>query len=138
MPNVGSGGLKAGGRSAVLQVKPREFHCVEVYLPKRLKHLSELYEYLRFQLTEQTGDRGGVFSIDGFSIYEVDGAWRGQEITDERTLVIRILFIRSKQEDDRSLQAKIRELGRGIAAIAPTEKEILICHYPQNGFTFLR
>lgn len=137
MSVVGSGGLKAGGASAVVEIKPRDFHCVEIYLPKRLKHLSELHEYLRFQLTERTAERGGDLSIDGFSIYEVDGAWRGEEITDERTLVIRILFVRSK-EDDRSLQGRIRELGRDIAAIAPTEQEVLICHYPQNGISFFR
>ena len=77
-------------------------------------------------------------AIKGFSIYEVDGAWCGEEeeITDERTLVVRILLRRSIDERKESLQCKIMELGQDIAIVAPTEQEILICQYPQSGFNF--
>jgi hypothetical protein len=112
-------------------VNRRELDCVEVYMPKRLKHLSEIYAYLRRKT--QLG-RGDALSLEGFSIYEVDGVFRGQGDTlwEERSLVIRILFVRPVDAPELTLQAKILDLGRAISGIAATEEEIWICNYPQR------
>ena len=115
---------------ALLQIREgppperREVHCIEIYLPKRLKHLSELYEFLRARTTEPISE----IALEGFSIYEVDGVFRGQkELAEERSLVIRILFVRG---DAPGIEAKIKALGRQIAdTVATTEEEIWIAQY---------
>ena len=110
-----------------------EIDCVEIYLPKSLKHLSELYSYLRAKVTERLGD----IVLNGFSIFEADGVFWGQKLWEERSLVIRILFIRPADAPALSVQAKIRTLGRAIASkVATSEEEIWICHYPQTVAVF--
>jgi hypothetical protein len=101
--------------------------CVEIYLPKRLKHLSELYGFLR----DRTTDRIGEIVLDGFSIYEVDGVFRGKaDIWEERSLVIRILFPLERETPPDIVQARIRALGRQIAdTVATSEEEVWISHY---------
>lgn len=108
----------------------KEVQCVEIYLPKKLKYLSGLYEYLRARTTEQVGE----ILLDGFSIYEVDGAFRGEsELWEERSLVIRILFPLKGETPQLAVQAKIRALGRQIAeTVATSEEEIWISHYPHR------
>jgi hypothetical protein len=135
MSSASSGRGAIGGKATLLQLKSRKYDCLELYLPKKLKHLSSLYEYLGRRLSEGAETEEGAFAIDGFSIYEVDGAWRGQEVTDERTLVVRVLLLQTRKRNDRSLRSKIMQLGQDIATIAPTENEILICHYVQEGFS---
>src|SRR5436190_24036201 len=72
-----------------------QFQCVEIYLPKRLKHLSELYDFLRNKVTQ----RLGALVLEGLSIYEVDGVFRGaKQLWEERTLVIRILLPPSAEQ----------------------------------------
>lgn len=140
MNKVDPKGVRVGGSAS--QHGYREYDCVELYLPKRLSYLSRLYDYLDSRLKKRKGRRTGTFTLDGFSIYEVDGAWRDDEteqvfVADERTLVIRVLLQRHEPDDADSLQQKIMELARDVAAIAPKEKAIFISHYRQNGFTFL-
>lgn len=112
-------------------VNRRQLDCVEIYMPKRLKHLSEIYGYLRRKTLLRGGDE---LSLEGFSIYEVDGVFRGKDDTlwEERSLVIRILFVRPLDTPELTLQAKILDLGRAISEIAATEEEIWICNYQQS------
>lgn len=103
--------------------------CVEVYLPKSISFLSELYQMLR----DKTRNRLGRIVLDGFSIYEVDGVFHGEVLWEQRTLVIRILFIRKMDTPADLLEATIFQLGREIATkVAVHEEQIWICHYAQN------
>lgn len=117
--------------------KSTPFECVEIYIPKKLETLAKLYGFLQSKLIER---RRGVESddaIDGFSLYEVDGAFYGREIYQERTIVIRILFKRDKSESARSIAKKIQLLGRDVAAsVAVKEEELWICHFPQGVIIF--
>lgn len=111
--------------------------CVEIYVPKNLENLSKLYAFLQRKLTERKeGVRQDVV-VDGFSLYEVDGAFYGHEIYQERTIVIRILFHHLETDDDQSIQQKVRALGTEIAAtVAMNEEELWVCHYPQGVVIF--
>lgn len=110
----------------------RAIDCVEIYLPKNLDYLSELYGFLRQLVT----DRGGTALIlEGFSIYEVDGFFRGIEGKhyQERSLVIRIMLFRPGTTDDLLLRGQVRDLGREIATrIAVKEEQIWICDFSQR------
>lgn len=109
------------------------YDCVEIYLPKRLKHLSELYRFLRKRLTSRPTE----VALRGFSIYEVDGVFSGEILWEERTLVIRILLPRSVDDPRFAVQAAVNELGREIVqTVAPDEEEVWICHYEQVVTTF--
>ncbi|MGE3317502.1 MAG: hypothetical protein AB7O26_20505 [Planctomycetaceae bacterium] len=111
--------------------------CVEIYVPKNLEHLSELYNYLRRKLGERRDGVPQPVPIDGFSMYEVDGAFYSDRIYQERTIVIRILFRRDPADDAESVREKIQSLGAEIAStVAITEEEIWICHYPQGVVIF--
>ena len=94
---------------------PSTFECVEIYVPKKLENVSELYTYLRKKLTERKAGHPQEIPIDGFSLYEVDGAFYGARIYEERTIIIRIMFSRQKSDTDDSIQTKIHALGREIA-----------------------
>jgi hypothetical protein len=111
-----------------------ELDCVEIYMPKRLQHLAELYAFLRALIT----DRLEAIVLDGFSVYEVDGVFQGREkLWEERSLVIRILSPRPARTPKALVQGKMKDLGRGIATrVAPNEEEIWICHYPQTVLVF--
>jgi hypothetical protein len=115
----------------------KNLECVEIYVPKKLEYLSELYNFLRAKLTDR---RDGVLQelpIDGFSIYEVDGAFYGERIYQERTFVIRILFTRTADDDAESIQRKIHHLGGEVArCVTLNEEELWICHYPQGVVIF--
>jgi hypothetical protein len=107
----------------------RQVDCVEIYLPKSLEFLSETYQFLR----KKVENRLGQVVLDGFSIYEVDGVFRGERIWEQRTLVVRLLLVRTVGKPAELLEATVEELGREIATkVAPGEEEIWICHYPQN------
>jgi len=115
----------------------QSFECVEIYVPKKLEHLSELYTFLRKKLIERKQGAPQDVPIDGFSMYEVDGAFYGEDVYQERTIVIRILFKRSATDDSESIREKIRSLGAEIAStVAITEEEFWICHYPQGVVIF--
>lgn len=126
--STGSGGVSIG---------PRNLECVEIYVPKKLEHLSELYNFLRSKLADRSEGRLRSVPIDGFSMYEVDGAFLSDRVYEERTLVIRILFMRAADDDQESIRNKITALGREIATtVALTEQELWVCHYPQGVVIF--
>lgn len=106
----------------------RQVDCVEIYLPKSIAYLSELYRFLREKVTSRFNH---PFSLDGFSIYEADGVFRGEVLWEQRTMVIRLLFPRS-EAGAAALDVKVSDLGKHIAAIAAEEEQIWICHYPQH------
>jgi len=107
----------------------KQIDCVEVYLPKSIEFLSELYQMLREKVTQRLGD----LVLDGFSIYEVDGVFHGERLWEQRTLVIRVLLIRKTETASTQLEVTILELGREIATrVAIHEEQIWICHYPQT------
>ena len=115
-----------------LSIERRSLECVEVYVPKKLENLSELFRYLRDKMMGRT-TRGSGPVIDGFSLYEVDGAFYGDQIYQERTLVIRLLFFVDGEEQPAVLEDQISTLGREIATtVAMKEAELWICHYPQR------
>jgi len=122
---------------ADVAIKSQNVECVEIYIPKKLEHLSEVFTYLRRKIVKRSeGDPESV-TIDGFSLYEVDGAFLGRTIYQERTLVVRILFAREATEDPELIQRKIQELGRDLAtAVALDEEELWVCHYPQSVVVF--
>jgi hypothetical protein len=106
--------------------------CVEIYMPKSLKHLSELYNFLRNSITEGPAS---LLRLEGFSIYEVDGFFRGDadKPWEERSLVIRLLLAQSLGTDESQLTNRIRVFGREIAdRIAAKEEEIWICNFAQK------
>jgi hypothetical protein len=110
-------------------VEKKQLDCIEVYLPKSIEHLSELYRTLR----DKTTNRLGGLVLDGFSVYEVDGVFYGEILWEQRTLVIRILLVRRVDAPPYLLEATVLELGREIATrVAVREEQIWICHYPQN------
>jgi hypothetical protein len=109
----------------------KQVDCVEIYLPKSIEFLSELYQMLR----EKTKNRLGTIVLDGFSVYEVDGVFHGEGevLWEQRTLVIRVLFIRKTDKPAGLLETTIFELGREIATkVAVGEEQIWICHYAQT------
>jgi hypothetical protein len=111
----------------------RQVDCVEIYLPKSIEFLSELYRFLRDNVTH----RLGPVVLDGFSVYEVDGVFRGEKFWEQRTLVIRLLLVRPSERPASLLSATINDLGKEIAIqVAREEEEIWICHYPQNLVVF--
>ncbi|WP_459557423.1 hypothetical protein [Lacunimicrobium album] len=114
-----------------------KFECVEIYVPKNLENLSKLYSFLQSKLIDRRRGIEQKVTIDGFSLYEVDGAFYGHEIYQERTIVIRILFKREASEGDESLAEKIQILGREVAdSVAMNEEELWITHYPQRAVIF--
>jgi hypothetical protein len=107
----------------------KQIDCVEIYLPKSIEFLSELYQFLKEKVT----NRLSLSVLDGVSIYEADGVFQGEQLWEQRTLVIRLLFIRLPGYDPSRLMARIADLGREIATrVAVKEEEIWICHYPQT------
>ncbi|MFN8391244.1 MAG: hypothetical protein U0136_13210 [Bdellovibrionota bacterium] len=111
--------------------------CIEVYIPKKLDHQSELYNFLRSKLESRHAGETQSLPIHGFSLYEVDGAFIGDRIYEERTIVIRILFTRNETHSTAELREKIVQLGKEmLAAIAYAEEELWICHYRQQALIF--
>jgi len=107
----------------------RQIDCVEVYLPKSLEFLSELYRLLR----EMVANRLGAVVLDGFSVYEVDGVFQGERLWEQRTLVIRLMFVQPQGPSAPGVEARVTALGRELASkVAGKEEEIWICHYPQT------
>ncbi len=102
-------------------IKRKQIDCVEAYLPKSIDFLSELYQLLRDKVTYRLGN----LVLDRFSIYEVDGVFQGETLWEQRTLVIRMLFIRKASTPATLVDAIILELGREIATkVAIREEQI--------------
>jgi len=112
--------------------------CVEIYMPKSIEFLSELYGFLRTTVKGSVASSESVV-LKGFSIYEVDGVFQGKEkLWEQRSLVIRILLIRRPDQPSDWTPGFIAELGRLIASkVAPREEEIWICRYPQELTAFV-
>lgn len=118
-------------------VNSQSVECVEIYIPKKLEHLSEIFNYLRHKIVDRSRAEDGSVKIDGFSLYEVDGAFLGRTVYQERTLVVRILIAGDPTEDASVIERKIMELGRDIATVvALAEEELWVCHYPQSVVVF--
>jgi len=114
-----------------MPIELRESWSVEVYLPKKLQYLSELFNYLRSKLSDGSGPSETGVEITGFSLYEVDGAFVGRTVFEERTLVIRILFPRRSEETSESRQEFLTLLANELsAAMQLQEEEIWICQTP--------
>ena len=95
---------------------------VEVYLPKRLADLSELYRFLR----EAVSNRTGRVVLDGFTIYEGDGAFWDDELFEERALVLRLHWVPGDGGETETRE-RIRTLGRILAeVITPRQRQIWI------------
>lgn len=98
---------------------------VEVYVPKRLAYLSELYGWLDDELNKRSGE--SLFR--GFSVYEVSGAFRGRRKTyDEQTLVVRLVFdlpVDGPVSDLERLsrQARIMDIGSEVVRITRSREE---------------
>ena len=101
---------------------PQKLVTVEVYLPKRLADLSELYRFLR----DAVSNRTGPVVLDGFTIYEGDGAFWENALFEERTLVLRLHWMAGAALEDET-RARIERLGRVLASqITPREQQIWI------------
>lgn len=113
---------------------------LEAYVPARLEYLARLYEWLQAQLYSHPRPL-----LRGFSIYEVNGAFRGQQtVYEERTLVVRVIFdapartrARRLVQDalERSLGAKVEELARALlrelrAITGGKEEELWVIRVP--------
>ena len=104
------------------QAVPRQIVTVEVYLPKRLGDLSELYRFLR----EAVSNRTGPVVLDGFTIYEGDGAFWDNGLFEERSLVLRLQWTPGEGGEAETRQ-RIRTLGRLLAEeITPEQRQIWI------------
>src|SRR5947208_2208141 len=107
----------------------KQIDCVEIYLPKTIEFLAELYQFLR----ETVKSRRGSIALNGFSVYEVDGVFRGEQTWEQRTLVVRLLLFRPAGHPAPPWERTIDELGRELATrIAVNEEQIWICRYPPD------
>jgi len=81
----------AGGPFIYTQTYSNGF-VVEFFVPKHLSYLGAIYSRLKVELESENSD---LANIEGFSIYEVSGAFKGKrqnKIYSEDTLVIRVFF----------------------------------------------
>src|SRR5205807_2411220 len=92
------------------------------------------YQLLREKVTNWLG----TVVLDGFSVYEVDGVFRGERFWEQRTLVIRLLLIQRTEKPTGLFAWTIHEIGSEIASrVAVKEEEIWICHYPAKLTVFI-
>lgn len=128
---VGGKGTKAKVRH--LKVEPDTVECFEVYLQKRIKYISSLYEYIEGQVMTPDENQLGL-PIAGFSIYEADGVFQGvKKLFDERSLIVRVMFRRSTGANAESLDKTVLRIGRDLATkVAAEEEEIWITFYSQG------
>jgi hypothetical protein len=96
---------------------------LEVYVPARVEYLANLYVWLREQLYSHPRPL-----LQGFSIYEVNGAFRGaDQVYEERTAVIRVLLdAGGDTAKERSThEARIGEIARQFQEITKGQEEEL-------------
>ena len=121
------------GQGKDVAIEQRSIECVEIYVPKNVENLSELYRYLRDRMMGRSKADPGSLTIDGFSLYEVDGAFYGDQVYEERTLVIRLLLLKNVDAEASLLDEQIAAVGREIATtVARKEAELWICRWPQQ------
>lgn len=101
-----------------------EIEILEVYVPARLEYMANLYVWLRDQLYSHPKPL-----LHGFSIYEVNGAFRGEKrVFEERTAVIRVVFdvpIGSDDADRRAYEARVGEIAARFREITEQREEEL-------------
>ncbi|RJP33782.1 MAG: hypothetical protein C4547_11820 [Phycisphaerales bacterium] len=101
-----------------------QIEIVEAYLPARVEYLANLYEWLREHLYSHPKPL-----VHGFSIYEVNGAFRGtKDVYQERTTVVRIVFDLPRDGDDaesRAYEARLREIFDTMIRITEKHEEEL-------------
>ncbi len=103
-------------------MKTQTLVTVEVYLPKRLSDMSELYRFLR----EAVSNRSGPVVLDGFTIYEGDGAFWDDGVFEERSLVLRMHWTPG-DGGEAETRRRIQTLGRLLAEeITPEQRQIWI------------
>jgi hypothetical protein len=114
-----------------------EAYVLELYVPKRLRYLGKLYDFLFDQLQSKGIDA----IVRGYSIYEVDGAFvafsQGQtpKIYDEKTLVVRLIY----DLPDSEIETRIHELAREVISITQSqEEEIWILRSQATQFRFIK
>lgn len=118
-----------------MEPEPRPMDDVEIleaYVPARIEYLADLYAWLRDQLYSHPRPL-----LHGFSIYEVNGAFRGKErVHEERTAVIRIIFdvpLGSDDAEAAALEARIGEIGGTLREITQKrEEEIWVIRIPAH------
>jgi hypothetical protein len=86
--------------------KQTAVEILEAYIPAKLEYLARLYEWLQAQLYSHPKPL-----LQGFSIYEVNGAFHGKEVYEERTLVVRVVV-----ESARRRRARVGDLIRALLA----------------------
>ena len=106
---------------------PVKVEIVEIYVPARLEYLSNLYGWLDKELN--AGANQALFR--GFSLYEVNGAFRGDvDVYEERTIVIRLIFdlpeaAESDKSDERMRRGRIGDIIEDVAQITKGQEEEL-------------
>jgi len=97
---------------------------LEVYVPARVEYLANLYVWLREQLFSHPRPL-----LHGFSIYEVNGAFRGVErVFEERTAVIRIVLETPPardEADEKAHEARVGEIASKFRKITEEREEEL-------------
>lgn len=92
-------------------------------IPKQARYLSELYEFLGAAVRRQPDLEPDINSpplhLDGYSIYEVDGAYRGKQgrVYEERLLVVRLILPQSPN------LLRLRLLGRKLLELTGFKEE---------------
>lgn len=109
-----------------------DIEILEAYVPARVEYLANLYVWLREQLYSHPRPL-----LQGFSIYEVNGAFKGVErVYEERTAVIRIVFespVDADQAESRAYEARIGEIGETLRLITKEqEEEIWLIRIPAH------
>ena len=111
----------------------RRVEIVEIYVPAQLRYLSRLYDWLANEL--ETRRSRALFH--GFSLYEVDGAFRGRrKVYQEKTRVVRLTFDLPEGEpaesvESRSYEARISAIADAVVEITGgAEEEVWILRTP--------
>lgn len=114
-----------------------ETYVLEVYIPKRIRYLGKLYDFLFDQLQSKGVDA----MVRGYSIYEVDGAFvslpqnQTSQIYDEKTLVVRLIY----DLPDSEIESRIHELAREVIAVTQSqEEEIWLLRWQATQFRFIK
>lgn len=127
-----------------------EVEVLDLFVPQRLEYLPELYGFLREQL--QSSGYEALFA--GYSLFQVQGAFRGERIYDESTLIVRLVYDRTQLEQDtvaetegvenaemllRRVDKRVDDLAQYVIQITGTqEEEIWIMQYRARLARFVR
>ena len=100
-------------------VAERDVEVVEIYVPRRLEYLSELYKWLREQLEDPYASL-----LKGFSIYEVSGAYIGTRLYTEQTMVVRLIFeLATEDKTQVAHEGRINHIAENILEITGFKEE---------------